>query len=170
MVVGDQHLHAQRLRVRHAGHAGDAVVHGDEQVGAFGFDAVCNGRREAIAVHHAIGHHVVDVLRAQQAQPAQGHGTGGGAVAVVVGHDDHAPVGGNGIGQQHGGLARAAKLVRWQQLGEAIVQVVAAGAARGIQLRQQRVHAGLGQGPNGARRCVTGFKSHGGLQQRARVR
>jgi len=92
VVVGHQHREAERLRFGHAVHAGDAVVHGDEQVGAALLHAAGDAGGEAVAVGHAVGHQVVHLARAQQPQAAHRHGAGGGPVAVVVGHDDDAPV------------------------------------------------------------------------------
>ncbi len=87
VVVGHQHLQAQARAARHALKAGDAVVHRDQHVGAAGLDALGNRCGQAVAVDHAVGHDVADLFGAQQAQAANAHRAGGGAVAVVVGHD-----------------------------------------------------------------------------------
>ena len=87
MVVGDQHLHAQTLRRRHTLHAGDAVVNGDEHISARIFYALGNGRCQAVAIDHPVGHDVADLLGAQHAQAPKTHSASSGAVAIVVGHD-----------------------------------------------------------------------------------
>jgi hypothetical protein len=94
VVVGDHDLDAAFARRLDAVDAGDAVVHGDDDVGRFfargqGDDF----RRQAVAVFEAVRHDVVDA-RAHRAQAAQRGGAGGGAVAVVVGDDGHLLAGG----------------------------------------------------------------------------
>jgi hypothetical protein len=69
VVVGDQHLQAARLGGGHAVDAGDAVVHGDQHVGAAVGHALGNGRREAVAVDHAVGHQVVTCLAPSRRRP-----------------------------------------------------------------------------------------------------
>ena len=164
VVVGDEHLQAQGLGLGHAFHAGNAVVHGDEHIGAAFGHAPGDGCGEAIAVGHAVGHQVVHVLRTQQAQAAHAHGAGGGAVAVVVGHDDEALVFRHGIGQQAGGgvdALHAFFTAGGQQPGQAVVQLVfALHAACGVQTGQQRVYACLLQRPGGAGGNVSCYDFH----------
>ena len=130
MVVGHQHLQAAGAGMGHAGAAGDAVVHRHQQLRRPGritrHRQVDDGRRQAVAMHRAVGHHVADAGggRAQHHQAAQRHGAGGGAVAVVVGHDADATAGGDGVGQQPGGLGRAFERAGRQQPGQAVVQLV----------------------------------------------
>ncbi len=98
---------------------------------------------------------------AQQAQAAHRHGAGGGAVAVVVGHDAQATVLRQGVGQQAGGRLYALQARRGQQAGQAIVQLVAGGhAACGVQARQQGVEARLLQRPGSAGRDVSSYDFH----------
>ena len=152
VVVGHQHRQAQRACAAHALDAGDAVVHGHEQIGAARGHAFGNRGGEAVAVDHAVGHEVIHLARAQQAQAAQRHGAGGGAVAVVVGHDADARVAGDGVGQQPGGFIRALERGGRQQPRQRRIELVGrAHAARRIQARQQRVHARLLQRPGHAR-------------------
>ena len=50
VMVGDQHLHAQAVGFGHAFHAGDAVVHGDKDVGfAPHLNLLPNGARRRTA-------------------------------------------------------------------------------------------------------------------------
>ena len=91
------------LRFQHAVDAGDAVVDGDDDVGClFARGQFHDFRREAVAILEAVGDDVVD-RGAHGAQPAQGDGAGGGAVAIIVGHNGHFFAGLDGVGQEHGG-------------------------------------------------------------------
>ena len=164
MVVGHQHLQAQRLGAGDAFEAGNAVVHGDEYVGAAGLHALGNRRGQAVAVKHPVGHQVADMLCAQQLQAAQSDGAGGGAVAVVVG--DHADffAGFNGLGQQPGGFAGSPQRVGRQQFAQAVVEIVhRMNTARCKELRQQGVNAALLQRPDATRRHVADLNFHGGM-------
>ena len=162
VVVGHQHLQAQRPGARHAVDAGNAVVHGDQHIGAGRLHPLGNRRGQAVAVNDAVRHQIADAVGAQQFEPAQRHGAGGGAVAVVISdHADFFAVG-HGIGQQDGRFARALERGRRQQPRQPIVEFVGSvDAARGIQLRQQGVDAGLLQRPDAARRHVAYLYFHG---------
>ncbi|KAG1249233.1 hypothetical protein G6F65_019206 [Rhizopus arrhizus] len=59
----------------------------------------------AIAGFEAVGHQEVDVC-AHGGQGAQPDGASGGAVAVIVGHDQHFLAGLQGVGQHAGGMRR----------------------------------------------------------------
>ena len=110
MVVSDKYLQAQCPRSGHTLQAGDAVVHSNEHIGPAGFDPLGNWGREAVAVDHAVGHQVVHMACPQQPQSAYRHGAGGGAVAVVIGHDAEFFVGFDGVGQQCGGRSAAQQI------------------------------------------------------------
>ena len=141
----------------HAFETGNAVVHGQQHVGALLQGQVDDGRREAVAVHGAIGHDVEQRARhgAEQAQAAQRNGTSGGAVAVVVGDDAEALLCSDGIGKETRRGLRAEQFGRRQQARQAVVELVGAAHAAGCeQARQQRVHTGLLQRPCGAWRHV----------------
>ena len=163
VVVGDDDLQAQRMGFDHRLVAGHAVVHGHQNLGLFGLDQVHDGRGQAIAMQGPIGHDVIHLIGpgAQHAQASQGHGTGGGAVAVVVGHDADALALLNGIGQHHRGLRGAFQVSGGQQFGGGVVQLFGrAHAAGGKQARQQGVHTGLLQAPDRAGRHITGNDVH----------
>ena len=161
VVVGHQHLQAQGFRGGNTFHAGDAVVHGDQQVGTAGLDALGNGGRQTVAIYHAVWHQVADMLGAQQPQATQGDSTGGGAVAVVIGHDAEFFVPGNGVCQQAGGIGGTQQATRGQQPGQAFVQIVFVGNATGSkQACQQWMYASLFQRPGGPRRYVAYFNFH----------
>ena len=173
VVVGDQHPQPGRTRMRHAGMAGDAVVHRHQHVGPLpGLlrqRQVDDGRRQPVAVHRAVGHHVAQRgwLGPQQRQAAQRHGTGRGTVAVVVGDDADALALFDGVGQQPAGGGVALERIRGQQAAQAVVQFVGlAHAPSGEQARQQRVHAGLFEREAHARWHVTGLQDHSGSSTR----
>ena len=123
VVVGDEDLHAQAAGVRYACDAGDAVINGDEYIGTAFVYALCDGGGEAVAVGNAVGYKVVHMLCPQQAQAAYGYGGCGGTVAVVVGNDADAIVGGDGISQQAGGSGGACELVGGEQVCEVLLQL-----------------------------------------------
>ena len=161
-MVGHQNFQAQRLCCSHPLHAGDPIVHGDQYIGATGVHPLGDGRGQAIAIHHPARHDVADMLCAQQAQTPHGHGAGGGAIAVVIGHDAQALLLGDGIGQQAGRLRRAGELGRRDQLRQAIVQILRALHATGSkQAGQQGVYARLLKRPNGAGWDVSCEDVHG---------
>ena len=147
----------------HAVDAGDAVVHRDQQVGAA---APSRAARSAASGRsrrprgRAPGSSTC--CAPSRRRPRTRDGAGGGAVAVVVGHDADALVG-----------------ARWRRPAARRLRArpsCAAGgsrrarpssssslpqhAARGVQARQQRMHAGLLQRPGGARRNVAGDDLH----------
>ncbi len=106
MVIGDEHVDAERVRRFHAVHARDAVIDGDQQF-RLARRALRGQRddlgREPIAVFKAVRHEVID-LAAEHAQPAHRDCAGGGAVAIVIGDDQHAALLLDGVGEQRGGL------------------------------------------------------------------
>jgi hypothetical protein len=161
VVVGDQHLHPECACVGHAIEAGDAVVHRDQQVRRLVQRQVDDGRRQPVAVHGPVRHHVVQRVgpRPEHAQPAQQQRAGGGTVAVVVGHHAQAPALLHHVGQQARRGLGALQLLRRQQLRQPVVQLVGlTHAARGQQARQQRMRTGLLQRKHAARRRVAQFQ------------
>ena len=74
----------------------------------------------------SVGDHEADLagLGAQHLQAAQAHGAGGGAIAVVVGHDADVLVLLDGVGQQAGGFQCALQFTGRQQFGGGIVQFI----------------------------------------------
>ena len=113
VVVGDQHVEAARTRMGHAVEAGDAVVDGDQQLRAAwprpDRRSPASGRSRA-PCGRAPRSAACPVRR--RAGPARaGHGTGGGAVAVVVGDDADVLLGGHRVGQQL--RRRVAALQAW---------------------------------------------------------
>ena len=165
MVVGHQHLQAQRLRRLHARHAGDAVVHGDQHIRALRVHTLGNGWGQAVAVDHAVGHQIAHVARPQHAQATYAHGAGGRAVAVVIGHDAQALVLRDGVGQQLGRFRGAQHARRGQQQVQRVVEFVfGLHATGGVQAGQKGVDARLFQRPGAAGGHISGEQIHGAIQ------
>ena len=161
VVVGNQDLQPQFLGAAHTFHAGNAVVHGDQQLGALRGHALGNRAGEAIAIDHAVRHQIAHIARAQQAQATQRHSAGGGAIAVVVRHDADGLCAGDGVGQQSRGLVHAQQRGWGQQAGQGIVEFfVAAHAACSVQARQQGVDTRLLQRPGGPGGYVSDYYFH----------
>ncbi len=115
MVVGDDDFNTQAARFFDAVDTGDAVVDSDDDVGGLlARGKLDDFRRQAIAVLESVRHDVVD-LGAKQAQATQRNSAGGRAIAVVVGHDHHALVGGNGVGQENGCCVDVQQAARYHQ-------------------------------------------------------
>ena len=166
MVVGHQHLQTQGLGRLHARHAGDAVVHGDQHIGALRVHPFGNGWGQAVAVHHPVGHQVTHVLCPQHAQTAHAHGAGGRPIAVVIGHDAQALVLRDGVGQHLRCFVRAQHACRGQQQVQCVVEFVfRQHATGGIQAGQQRVDARLFQRPGAAGGHISGEQIHGGFRE-----
>ncbi len=152
MVVGDQHAHAGGPGGGHAVDAGDAIIHGDDQVRGQGLPGQLDDRRrQAVAVLEAVGHQVIRAPEAQAGQPAHHQRGGGGAVGVVVAHHADAPVLFAGLLQQVHRGAQAVETVRVRQAAQAQLQLLFPGdAAGGQHPGQQRRHAGpVGHGVQG---------------------
>ena len=109
MMVGHQHLQAQRPRMRDAVQTRNAVVHGHQHLGPLRYGQIDYCRGQAVTMHGAVWHHIAQRpgLGAEQPQAAQSHGAGGGAIAVVIGDDADGFTCVNRIGQQPGRLRRA---------------------------------------------------------------
>jgi hypothetical protein len=98
-MIGDERRDAEAPRARDAFDAGDAVVHGDDEIRLSLRGELDQLRRKAVAEPEAVGHEVIH-LRAERAQGPQAHRARGRAVGVVVGHDEHAPAGLDRVGEQ----------------------------------------------------------------------
>jgi hypothetical protein len=161
VMVGHQHRNAQFVGACHAFDAGDAVVHGDDDVRLGMRREIDDFGRQAVAVLEAVGHQIVHV-GAHGAQRPDADGAGGGAVAVVVGHDEQPRIGFDRVGQHHRRVMRAGQLFRRQQGLQRIVDLAAVlHAACGIETRQQRMHALLGQHVTAAQRYLaTEYAGH----------
>ena len=145
VMVGHQHFDAARPCRIDPGHAGDAVVDGDDQVRLARRRQVDDFRRQPVTVFEAVGHDELD-HPAQQTQALDRDRTGGGPVGVVVGHDQHALPPGDGIGQPGGHAGGVLQLPERQQPGQGVVELDGVvDATRRIQARHQRGQALPGQ-------------------------
>ena len=102
MVVGDPHAQPRRIGGGDAFHAGDAIVHRDQDVGVLAADGQRDDfRGQAIAVFKTVGHQIIDG-GAKGAQRAIADRAGGGAVGIIVGDDEEFLALRDGIGRQRG--------------------------------------------------------------------
>ncbi|MNU84249.1 hypothetical protein D3C71_739620 [compost metagenome] len=152
VVVGDDHADAGRVGGGHAVHAGDAVVHRDDDVGLAGAvlaSQVHHGGGQAVAGLETVGDQEVHV-RAHGGQGAQSHRARGGAVAVVVGHDEQFLAGLDCVGQHAGGVRGMRQAGGRQQRRPGQPGLVGMrDAAGGPQARQQGMDARGFQGVAG---------------------
>jgi hypothetical protein len=140
--VGHHDVDAARVGGRHAVDAGDAVVDRDDHIRLLPGGQFDDFRRQAVAVLEAVRHDVVDA-RAQHAQAAHPDRAGGGAVAIVVGHDQQLAIRGNRVGQVLGGVADALHRRRRHQFGQVGGQFGRVEhAARRQDARQRGMQAG----------------------------
>ncbi|MNY42886.1 hypothetical protein D3C86_1778140 [compost metagenome] len=103
---------------------------------------VHHGGRQAIAGFKAVGHQEVDIS-AHGGQGAQADRAGGGAVAIVVGHDQELLAGLDGVGQHAGGMRGMGQAGGRQQRRPGQLGLIRMrDAARGPQAGQQRMDAG----------------------------
>ena len=92
VVVGHDDLDAQFVGPGHARHGGDAVIDGQDEVGAPLPGRVHHRRAQAIAIGKTARHQVGDSLRTHGAQAPHRQGAAGGPVGVIVAHhQDRAP-------------------------------------------------------------------------------
>jgi hypothetical protein len=125
---------------------GDAVVDGDDQVGAALRRDPHDLGRKPVAVVETVGHEIADIC-AQGAQAEQGDGAGGGAVGVVVGNNQELLAALDGVGESGSGgldVAQRMKIVEFAQFRAQRVR--RADAARGIEASQQGGMAGAFEG------------------------
>ena len=89
VMVRHDHVHAGVLRQRHAGHARDAIIDGDDDRWRPRHGDGGEFRRQAVAMLEAIRHEVIHAARAQGAQEGDSKGGAGGAIGVEVPHHQH---------------------------------------------------------------------------------
>ena len=148
VVVGDQHAQPGGLGRGHAVDAGDAVVHGDQQLRAFLQGDRDYLRGQPVAVFEAVRHQVVDPGRAEQAQGQHADAAGGGAVGVEVADVEDALALLQGVDQQLDGGVDALEHAVRDQSRQALVQFLGGlHATGGVEAGQQwRQVAEVGQG------------------------
>ncbi|MNE41071.1 hypothetical protein D3C80_1351230 [compost metagenome] len=165
MVVGDQYLEPGGLGCRHTLDAGNAVVHGDQQLRLTLQRHLDDFRGQAIAVFEAVGHQVIDVGCTHQAQAQHPDGAGGGAIGIEVANDKNALALVQRLDQQVDTGLDALELLVRQQARQAFVQFgLGLHAARGVQAGQQGWQ--VTQKWQGRRQWAR-FDAHGSLQPRS---
>jgi hypothetical protein len=160
MVVGNPYAQSRRIGGGDAFHAGDAIIHRDQDVGVLELLGECHDfRRQAVTVFKAVGYQIVH-LSATAAQRTQSDSAGSGAVGVIVGNDQQFFTTGNGIGQQDGHGADVAQTFRRYEPFQVGIELrLIADAARSIDARQERRQSAPDQlrrecGVDGARNDV----------------
>ena len=98
VVVGDDDVDARLHGRRHTIDAGDAVIDGDDDVGRTRRGKRDDFGRQAITKFEAVRYKEVDAST-QRREAAHADGTRGGAIGVVVRHDQQALAPGNGVGK-----------------------------------------------------------------------
>ena len=102
MMIGNQHLHAERPGGQDSVVTGNAVIHRDQQIRALLGSDGDDLRGQAIAMHKAVGHHITHLRCAQGAQGPHRQGATGRPVGVKIGDDhDPLPLPESGIQQVH---------------------------------------------------------------------
>ena len=121
-------------------HAGDAVVDGDDEVGLAGGGEVDDFRRQAVAQLEAVGNQEID-FGAQGLQGPQADGAGCGAVAVVVGDDEKASLGLDGVASSRAASPAWVRLPGRRALRSWSSSPLSADAAGGVEAGEQRMQA-----------------------------
>ena len=171
VVVGNDDIQPQRFGARHAFCAADAVVHGNNQIRAFGVGDVGQLGGEPVAVFKAVGHKKIH-RRAHARQPFHGNAARGGAVGIIVGNNQDFLLRLDGIGKAAGGGGAVGELGVGDKLFEAGVEFAAVGnVARGVKLGDEwicacRLQGGLKLGINGTGGDAFGV-GHGGQSKRS---
>ena len=141
VMIGDEYVDAESRGLFDPFDAGDAVVDRNQEVGFAAGRQPDDFRGESVAVFETVRHQVFDFcaepLQAQHADRA-----GGGAVRIVVGHDQETSVGGDRIGQQRCHGRAIEQRVERQQSRERRIQLRDfAHAAGRIDSCQDGMHA-----------------------------
>ena len=93
MVIGDQHLDTPGPGGGDTVHAGDTVIHGDDQVRpVLLLGQLDNGRRQSVPIFEAVRHQEIRAREAQQLKASHHQGGGGGTIRVVVADNTDTPV------------------------------------------------------------------------------
>ena len=174
VVVGDQHLDAERCRRGDAVVARDAVVDGDDEARRACRRLRDDFRREAVAVFEPVGDDEIDD-GAERPEAAHAHGARGRAVGVVVRDDEDPFAARDRVGEARRGGVDAFHRREGRQPREIRVELVGGGdAARREHARQHRMDSGGGESGRGRRapaaaRCPSRLLARGRGQQRREV-
>ena len=170
MMVGDQYAHTQRIGGGHAVDARDAVVDRDQDVGVLELLGECHDfRRQAVAVFETVGHQEFDV-GAELAQRAHADRARRGAVGIVISDDQQALLRGNRVREQTRHAFQVMQSCERRESAEVGSKLLRrCNAARGVNLREQRVYAGRGERRLRCRRgCTSGYVEVHGCFTRVR--
>ena len=126
VVVGDDQLDAQLAGQGRLFHAGDAAIHGDDQLGPVGGQAADGLGVQPVAFVDAMGD-VVAGLGAEQFQAEPEDGRAADAVDVVVAVDGDRPPGRDRVEDPLGGRGAAGQRAGIAERGEFRVEEVAHG-------------------------------------------
>ncbi len=133
MVIRDDDRNGARRGGRHAVDAGNAVVHGDQQVRRALLGNRDDLRSQPVAELEAIRHHVIHMPGAHETKSKNRYGAAGGAVGIEVGNHQNALVTSDCIREQIDRVLDAGQGRHRVQLFETVVEV------------RQRTHVTRGQ-------------------------
>ncbi len=151
-MIGDQHLHAERLRRLDPRESRNTVVHGDQEVGALALEVRDQDRGESITVLHAVRDAKIHVGMPEAAQLAQHQRRTRGPVRIEVADDQDAGAPPDVLQQQRRRRQDAVQRRHRQQPAQFERQLVRIpDPACGIDTTQHRVQR-PGQRIGGARR------------------
>ena len=122
MMIRNQDIHSRAPGEIDAGHTGNTVVHGHQEVGVELQGLARHVDTQAISVLYPVRNHVDDLPGAQHGQPAQGHGAGRCSVCVIIRHDQDFFIVANGIDKQSRRRVKIFQFVERQQVGQRIIQ------------------------------------------------
>ncbi len=88
MVVGNQHIHARLAGGGHTRHAGNPVIHRDDEVRALAPQTLNDTRRQAVAELETIGDEEAHVRETERLEAQNHERRAGGPIRVEVSDDD----------------------------------------------------------------------------------
>ncbi|MCY1432337.1 hypothetical protein D9M71_483300 [compost metagenome] len=121
VVVGDQHAQPGGLGCGDAVDAGDAVVHGHQQIRTLLQRHGDDFRGQAVAIFETVRHQIIDPGRPEHAQRQHADAAGGGAIGIEVANDEDALATLQGVDQQLDGGIDALQLLVRNQPRQALV-------------------------------------------------
>ena len=123
MVIRDQNPDAAFPGGRDTRQAGDAVIHGDEEIRSPRRSDRDDLGGQSITVFEAVGNEIIHLCRTHAAQGAQTQGTARRAIGVKVADHDNPPVCLDSLCQQIDGLLQTAQAIRRQQAVQRVIQI-----------------------------------------------
>ena len=123
VVVGHQDLHTQTLRFSHSFHAGDTVIHGEQDVWRRLFRQTYDLGGQSVTELKTIRHDEVD-SRAERTQSAHPDGTGRCTIRIVISHDQQFLLCGDCIRQQRSHFFRIHELAEGEQMLDVCIKLL----------------------------------------------